>query len=472
MRILIQTNNLKEAKKDVRADFISALRITQRGFNRQQLPFRGKNDSLVAKYSLPGGLSVSFIEKQDPEIYAAIQKEINRQEFELEMIASENLVSPAVMEAQGSVLTNKYAEGYPGKRYYGGCENVDVVESLAIERAKKIYGADHANVQPHSGSQANMAVYLAEAKPGDSVLGMDLSHGGHLTHGSPVNFSGSLYQAHSYGINPETGRIDYNQIREKAKEVKPRILIAGYSAYPRELDYEAFRSIADEVGATLLVDMAHFAGLVAGGHLNNPVPFADYVTTTTHKTLRGPRGGMILCTEENAKKINSKIFPGSQGGPLEHVIAGKAIAFGEALKPEFKDYTAQVIKNAKACAEGLLENGINLVTGGTDNHLLLLDLSDREVTGKEAEDALGKAGITVNKNTVPNEKRSPFVTSGVRIGTPALSTRGMKEAEMKQIALWISQVIDRPTDENMLKEIKSSIHEMCTKFPLYPHLQG
>ena len=403
----------------------------------------------------------------DPEVFAAIQKEEDRQEYELEMIASENLVSKAVMQAQGSVLTNKYAEGYPGKRYYGGCENVDTTENLAIERAKKLFGAEHVNVQPHSGSQANMAVYLAEAKAGDSVLGMDLSNGGHLTHGSPVNFSGILFKAHHYGINPETGRIDYDQIRSIAKECQPRILIAGYSAYPRELDYQAFRSIADEVGACLLVDMAHFAGLVAGGHLSNPVPYADYVTTTTHKTLRGPRGGMILTKEENAKKLNSKIFPGIQGGPLEHVIAAKAVAFGEALSDDFKTYTGQVIKNAQCLASELMEKGIKLVTDGTDNHLILMDFSDLELTGKDAEEALGKAGITVNKNTVPNEKRSPFVTSGVRIGTPALTTRGMKEEEMKQVATWIKEVVDNYQNEKKLAQIKTNVEKLCKNFPLY-----
>lgn len=415
---------------------------------------------------------MSFIQEQDPEVFAAIEREIHRQKYELEMIASENLTSPAVMEAQGSILTNKYAEGYPGKRYYGGCENVDIIEQLAIDRAKALYGAEHANVQAHSGSQANQAVYLAEAKAGDTVLGMDLNHGGHLTHGSPVNFSGILFSAKAYGIDPATGRLDYDQIRDLAKQHKPRLLIAGYSAYPRELDYEAFRSIADEVGASLLVDMAHFAGLVAGGQLSNPVPYADYVTTTTHKTLRGPRGGLILCKEENAKKINSRIFPGIQGGPLEHVIAGKAIAFGEALRPEFKTYAAQIIRNAKACAEALLEQGIDLVTGGTDNHLLLLDLSQREITGKEAEEALGRAGITVNKNTVPGEKRSPFVTSGVRIGTPALTTRGMQEEEMRQIASWIRQCIEAPNNEEQIRKIRAEVEALCKRFPLYPHLRG
>lgn len=410
---------------------------------------------------------MEFLKNQDPEIFAAIQHEEDRQEYELEMIASENLVSKAVMEAQGSVLTNKYAEGYPGKRYYGGCENVDVVESLAIDRAKKIFGAEHINVQPHSGSQANMAVYLAEAKAGDSVLGMDLSNGGHLTHGSPVNFSGILFKAHHYGISDTTGRIDYDDIRKKAQECKPRILIAGYSAYPRDLDYKAFREIADEVGACLLVDMAHFAGLVAGGVLESPVPYADYVTTTTHKTLRGPRGGMILTKEENAKKLNSKIFPGIQGGPLEHVIAGKAVAFGEALKPDFKEYAQNVVSNAGVLADELMGHGFKLVTDGTDNHLILMDFSDREFTGKDAEIALGLAGMTVNKNTVPNEQRSPFVTSGVRIGTPALTTRGMGTDEMKQVANWMKSALDNVGNEDSLVKIKAEVKDFCVKFPLY-----
>lgn len=408
-----------------------------------------------------------YLEKQDPEIAKAIAAEADRQEYELEMIASENLVSPAVMEAQGSLLTNKYAEGYPGKRYYGGCENVDIIEQLAIDRAKALFGAEHVNVQAHSGSQANMAVFLAEAKAGDPILGMDLSNGGHLTHGSPVNFSGFLFDAHSYGIDPQTHRVNYDIVRKKALEVKPRLLIAGYSAYPRKLDWSKFKEIADEVGACLLVDMAHIAGLVAGGQHESPVPYADYVTTTTHKTLRGPRGGMILCKEENAKKVNSKIFPGIQGGPLEHVIAAKAVAFGEALRPDFKVYTEQIVKNAVVLADELMANGIELVTGGTENHLILMDLSNTEITGKAAEDALGLAGITVNKNTVPNEKRSPFVTSGIRIGTPALTTRGMKEEEMKTIAHWISKVLKNIENESELRKIKSEVKELCLQFPLY-----
>lgn len=404
----------------------------------------------------------------DPELHGYLLEETDRQKFGLEMIASENYASRAVMEAQGSVLTNKYAEGYPGKRYYGGCEFVDKIETLAIERAKKLFGAEHVNVQPHSGSQANMGVFLAIADPGDTILGMDLSHGGHLTHGSPVNFSGSIYKASHYGLDPQTHRINYDTIRKVALEVKPKILIAGYSAYPRELDFAKFREIANDVGATLVVDMAHFAGLVAGGVHPSPIPFADFVTTTTHKTLRGPRGGMILCTEAHAKKINSKIFPGIQGGPLEHVIAGKAVALKEALQPEFKTYARQIVANAKALAEGILSAGFDLVTGGTDNHLILVDLGSKSITGKDAEIALDKAGITVNKNTVPNEKRSPFVTSGVRIGTPALTSRGMKENEMKLIANWIGEVLTNPSDESALSRIKGQVRDICQSFPIYP----
>lgn len=404
----------------------------------------------------------------DPEVSAAIAKESERQQFGLEMIASENYTSRAVMEAQGSILTNKYAEGYPGKRYYGGCVNVDTVETLAIERAKKLFGVNYANVQPHSGSQANMAVYLAACKAGDTILGMDLSHGGHLTHGSPVNFSGLLFKAASYKLDAETGRINYDTIRATAKEVQPKLIIAGYSAYPRTLDFAKFKEIADEVGAQLLVDMAHFAGLVATGHHPSPVPYADYITTTTHKTLRGPRGGMILTnSEEKAKTMNSRIFPGIQGGPLEHIIAGKAVAFGEALQPEFKNYSGKVIENAQALAESMLSLGFKLVTGGTDNHLILVDLSDREITGKLAENSLDEAGITVNKNTVPNEKRSPFVTSGIRIGTPALTTRGMGPAEMKQIAKWIAQVLNNPEDVNLKNAIHEEVKQLCKHFPIY-----
>ena len=403
----------------------------------------------------------------DPEVFQFIHLERDRQEYGLEMIASENYVSKSVLEAQGSILTNKYAEGYPGKRYYGGCENVDHLEQLAIDRAKLLFGCEHANVQPHSGSQANMATFFAAAPTGSTILGMDLSHGGHLTHGASVNFSGSLYQPVFYGIDPKTGRINYDVILDQARKHKPKILIAGYSAYPRHLDFKLFRDIADEVGATLVVDMAHFAGLVAAGVHTSPVGFADYVTTTTHKTLRGPRGGMILCSNERAKTLNSKIFPGIQGGPLEHVIAAKAVAFGEALKPEFKTYAQQIVKNAQALAKGLMDAGYDLVTGGTDNHLLLMDLSERTITGKDAEIALDRAGITVNKNTVPNEKRSPFVTSGIRIGTPALTTRGMKEPEMKQIALWITKVLENPHQESVLVKIKEEVKELAGRFPIY-----
>jgi len=408
-----------------------------------------------------------YLEQQDPEIAKALALETERQEYGLEMIASENYASKAVMEAQGTILTNKYAEGYPGKRYYGGCEFVDQIEQLAIDRLKQLFGCEHANVQPHSGSQANMAVYLATAKAGDTILGMDLAHGGHLTHGSPVNFSGFLFNAVHYGLDPQTGRINYDLIRDTAKKHKPRLLIAGYSAYPRTLDFSLFRQIADEVGATLMVDMAHFAGLVAGGEHSNPVPFADYVTSTTHKTLRGPRGGIILCSSENAKALNSKIFPGIQGGPLEHVIAAKAVAFGEALRPDFKVYANQVVRNSKALAQAMLDEGFDLVTGGTDNHLILVDLSNREITGKDAELALDHAGITVNKNTVPNEKRSPFVTSGVRIGTPALTTRGMKESDMKTIASWIGEVLNNAKSESTITKIKGQVRELCLKFPIY-----
>jgi glycine hydroxymethyltransferase len=408
-----------------------------------------------------------FLEKTDPEIKKWIDKETERQKFGLEMIASENYTSQSVMEAQGSILTNKYAEGYPGKRYYGGCEFVDQIEQLAIDRAKQLFGCEHANVQPHSGSQANMAVYLATMNVGDTVMGMDLSHGGHLTHGSPVNFSGSLFKVVSYGLDPKTHRLNYDMIMENAKTHKPKMIIAGYSAYPRSLDFGKFREIANAVGAILVVDMAHFAGLVAGGVHPSPVPYADYVTTTTHKTLRGPRGGLILCSEANGKKVNSKIFPGIQGGPLEHVIAGKAVALGEALKPDFKDYAKQIVANAKVLADTLMNEGFSLVTGGTDNHLLLLDLSQGDLTGKDAEIALDHAGITVNKNTVPNEKRSPFVTSGVRIGTPALTTRGMKEAEMKQVGAWIATVLRDSKSEATLTKVKSQVKELCQRFPIY-----
>lgn len=408
------------------------------------------------------------LKETDPELHAIIGEEFRRQTDGLEMIASENYASLAVMEAQGSCLTNKYAEGYPGKRYYGGCHFVDQAESLAQKRLNQLFGSQFCNVQPHSGSQANMAVYLAALQAGDTILGMDLSHGGHLTHGSPVNFSGILFKAASYGLDSVTGLLNFDTIRAKAREVKPKMIIAGYSAYPRVLDFARFKEIADEVGAVLLVDMAHFSGLVAGGVHPNPVPYADYVTSTTHKTLRGPRGGIILTnSEENAKRMNSKIFPGIQGGPLEHVIAAKAVAFGEALKPDFKVYAQKIVQNAKALAESLLSEGCHLVTGGTDNHLMLVDLSQTEVTGKVAETALDEAGITVNKNTVPNEKRSPFVTSGVRIGTPALTTRGMGPQEMKTIGKWISQVLKTPDDTGLKSRIREQVRDLCRQFPIY-----
>jgi len=409
----------------------------------------------------------SPLQTQDPEIYNIIEKEKNRQITGLEMIASENYVSPAVLEAQGSILTNKYAEGYPGKRYYGGCEFVDLSEQLAIDRAKKLFGCTHANVQPHSGSQANMAVYMAELKPGETVMGMDLSHGGHLTHGSPVSFSGSLYRAVHYGVSPKTKLLDYDLIREQAKQEKPKMIIAGYSAYSRVLDFAKFKEIADEIGAKLFVDMAHFAGLVAAGLHPSPIPFADYVTTTTHKTLRGPRGGMILCSEALGKTVNSKIFPGIQGGPLEHVIAAKAVAFGEALKPDFKKYCQRIIDNARALAEVLVSYKFDLVTGGTDNHLMLLDLTNKNITGKDAENWLGLGGITVNKNTVPFETRSPFITSGIRIGTPALTTRGMGLGEMKKIGAWINEILSSGGDEKIANRVHSEVKELCQGFPLY-----
>ncbi|BCR04761.1 serine hydroxymethyltransferase [Desulfuromonas versatilis] len=405
----------------------------------------------------------------DPEIAATIVRETERQEYNLEFIASENFVSENVLEAQGSVLTNKYAEGYPGKRYYGGCEFVDVAEQLAIDRACQLFGAEHANVQPHSGSQANMAVYFATCQPGDTVLGMNLAHGGHLTHGSPVNFSGKLYNIVPYGVKKETGTIDYEEVERLAVENKPKLIVVGASAYPREIDFPAFRRIADKVGAMVMVDMAHIAGLVAAGVHPNPVPYAEFVTTTTHKTLRGPRGGMILCREEFAKKLNSNIFPGIQGGPLMHVIAAKAVAFKEALAPEFKQYARQVVDNAQALAAGLMKRGFNLVSGGTDNHLMLVDLSGTEITGKVAEETLEMAGITVNKNAVPFDTRSPFVTSGFRIGTPATTTRGLKEAEMEKVAEWIGRALKNIGNEAELESIREEIKELCQAFPLYAH---
>jgi glycine hydroxymethyltransferase len=405
----------------------------------------------------------------DPEISAAIRRETERQEYSLEFIASENFVSERVLEAQGSVLTNKYAEGYPGKRYYGGCECVDVAEQLAIDRAKQLFGAEHANVQPHSGSQANMAVYFATCKPGDTILGMNLAHGGHLTHGSPVNFSGKLFNIVPYGVRKETGRIDYDEVERLAMEHNPKLIVVGASAYPRVIDFEAFRRVADKVGAPVMVDMAHFAGLVAAGVHPSPVPHAEFVTTTTHKTLRGPRGGMILCREEYAKTLNSNIFPGIQGGPLMHVIAAKAVAFKEALQPEFKAYASQIVANAKVLAESLVGRGYNLVSGGTDNHLMLVDFSGSDLTGKLAEETLEHAGITVNKNAVPFDTRSPFVTSGIRIGTPATTTRGLREAEMKQVAEWIDRALNNVGRLDELAKIRNEIRELCRQFPLYAH---
>nr|WP_298038357.1 serine hydroxymethyltransferase [uncultured Desulfuromonas sp.] len=410
-----------------------------------------------------------MIAQFDPEIAASIRRETERQEYSLEFIASENFVSELVLEAQGSVLTNKYAEGYPGKRYYGGCEFVDVAEQLAIDRAKELFGAEHANVQPHSGSQANMAVYFTVCQPGDTVLGMNLAHGGHLTHGSPVNFSGKLFNIVPYGVKKETGTIDYEEVERLAEEHRPKLIVVGASAYPRTIDFAAFRRIADKVGAMVMVDMAHIAGLVATGQHPSPVPHAEFVTTTTHKTLRGPRGGMILCREEFAKKINSNIFPGIQGGPLMHVIAAKAVAFKEALSAEFKDYSAQVVKNASALAEGLVKRGFNLVSGGTDNHLMLLDFSGTELTGKVAEETLEKAGITVNKNAVPFDTRSPFVTSGIRIGTPATTSRGLKELEMALVAEWIDRALENVGNDAALAEIRQEIRQLCERFPLYAH---
>ena len=406
---------------------------------------------------------------RDPEIADAIRNESRRQVSKLELIASENFVSPAVREAQGSVMTNKYAEGYPGKRYYGGCEFVDVAENLARNRAMELFGATYANVQPHSGSQANMAAYLALINPGDTVMGMDLTHGGHLTHGSPVNFSGSTYHFVSYGVNRETGRIDYDEVERIAMENHPALIMAGASAYSRTIDFARFRAIADKVGAKLVVDMAHIAGIVAAGLHPSPIPYADITTTTTHKTLRGPRGGMILTckADELGKKINSKIFPGIQGGPLMHVIAAKAVAFGEALRPEFKIYQAQILSNAKKLASCLTSAGYKLVSGGTDNHLMLLDLSSTELTGKDAEHALDMAGITVNKNTVPFETRSPFITSGIRLGVAALTTRGMKEEEMEKVGGWIVDVLRNISNESRLSEIRADVEHFAQSYPLF-----
>jgi len=413
--------------------------------------------------------NTSTIEEFDPELHAAITDEERRQEEHIELIASENYASPRVMAAQGSVLTNKYAEGYPGKRYYGGCEYVDVAEQLAIERAKELFGADYVNVQPHSGSQANAAALFALLTPGDTILGMSLSDGGHLTHGSPVNFSGKFYNAVQYGVIAETGQLDYEQVQAQADEHKPRLIIAGFSAHSRVLDWQRFRDIADSCGAYLMVDMAHVAGLVATGHYPNPLPVADVVTTTTHKTLRGPRGGMILAREndELTKKFNSLVFPGTQGGPLMHVIAAKAVAFKEALQPDFKEYQQNVVDNAKAMSAVFVERGYQIVSGGTDNHLILLSLLDKDITGKDADAVLGSANITVNKNTVPNDPRSPFVTSGLRLGTPAITTRGFGDAETREMTGWICDILDDIDNAATIDRVKDQVLELCSRYPFY-----
>ncbi|MFT5874652.1 MAG: glycine hydroxymethyltransferase [Clostridium sp.] len=408
---------------------------------------------------------MEYLKNSDLLVYEIIEEENKRQEDHIELIASENFVSRAVLEANGSILTNKYAEGYPAKRYYGGCEVVDKVENLARDRMKELFGCEHVNVQPHSGSQANMAVYFSVLKPGDTVLGMNLSHGGHLTHGSPVNFSGMLYNFIPYGVNSETETIDYDEVRTLAKKHNPKMIVIGASAYPRAIDFKLFKEICDEVGAYMFVDMAHIAGLVATGAHESPVPYADFVTTTTHKTLRGPRGGAILCKEKYAKQIDKSIFPGMQGGPLMQTIAAKAVCFGEALRPEFKVYIEQVVKNAKILGEELIKYGFKLVSGGTDNHLLLIELTNKNITGKEAEKLLDLVGITVNKNTVPNETLSPFVTSGIRVGTPAVTTRGFKEEEMKKIAELINETIENR--EGNLESIREKVVQLCSKYPLY-----
>ena len=410
---------------------------------------------------------MSFLEKQDPNIQAVINQELARQRDKLEMIASENFVSQAVMEAQGSVLTNKYAEGYPGKRYYGGCENVDVIETLAIERAKRLFSAEHANVQPHSGSQANFGVYFALLQPGDTIVGMNLSHGGHLTHGSPVNVSGTYFNVVPYGVDAETQQIDYDEFRKIVLEAKPKLIIAGGSAYSRQIDFKKMADVAHEVDAIFMVDMAHFAGLVAAGLHPNPVEYADIVTTTTHKTLRGPRGGMILCKEKYAKAIDKAIFPGIQGGPLMHVIAAKAVAFGEALQPEFKVYAQQVIDNAKALAAALQEKGLTIVSGGTDTHVMLVDVRNTGLTGKEAEHLLDEVGITCNKNTIPFDPASPFVTSGIRLGTPALTTRGLQVKDMEEIADIIATVLKNPEDKAVHEAASKRVAALCEAYPLY-----
>ncbi|MBA3927899.1 serine hydroxymethyltransferase [Listeria rustica] len=411
-----------------------------------------------------------YLQKHDKAVFDAIELELGRQRSNIELIASENFVTEQVMEAMGSVLTNKYAEGYPGKRYYGGCEYVDIVENLARDRAKQLFGAEYANVQPHSGAQANMAVYHATLKPGDVVLGMNLSHGGHLTHGSPANFSGELYKFVAYGVDEETKQIDYDKVREIALEHKPKMIVAGASAYPRAIDFAKFREIADEVGAYLMVDMAHIAGLVATGHHQNPVPYADFVTTTTHKTLRGPRGGMILAKAEWEAKLNKAIFPGIQGGPLMHVIAAKAVAFGEALQPEFTTYSENILKNSKQLAKTLQENDVAVLTGGSDNHLLLIDLKPLGLTGKAAEAVLDDVGLTVNKNTIPFETESPFVTSGIRVGVAAVTTRGFDEEAIARVGKLIAKVLHNLEDEAVLAEVKQEVAEITAEYPLYPSL--
>jgi glycine hydroxymethyltransferase len=414
----------------------------------------------------------SPLARTDPAVFAAIRRETARQEYNLELIASENYVSEAVLEAQGSVLTNKYAEGYPGKRYYGGCEFVDQVERLAITRACELFGAEAANVQPHSGSQANMSVYFSLLKPGDTILAMNLSHGGHLTHGSPVNFSGKFFRIVPYGVRESDGRIDLDQVLHLARTEHPKLIVVGYSAYPREIDFAPFRAIADEVGASLMADIAHFAGLVAAGIHPSPVPYCDFVTTTTHKTLRGPRGGLILNREANAKALNSSVFPGNQGGPLMHIIAAKAVALAEAQRPEFRAYQRQIVANAAALANGLIRGGLRLCSGGTDNHLMLIDLRGTEITGKAAEEALDRAHITVNKNAIPFDPRPPFVTSGIRIGTPAVTTRGMREPEMEQIADLIARALQHLGDEPALTRLAGEVRALCERFPVYRQRLG
>jgi glycine hydroxymethyltransferase len=415
---------------------------------------------------------MSTLKSQDPEIYNAIKNELERQRSYLELIASENIVSEAVLEAQGSIFTNKYAEGYPSKRYYGGCDYADAVENLAIDRAKELFQAEYANVQAHSGSQANMAVYFAALNPGDKVLGMDLAHGGHLTHGSPVNFSGQLFNFISYGVDKETGTISMEEVERVAHEHRPRMIVAGASAYPRLIDFEAFRVIADQIDALFMVDMAHIAGLIAAGVHPSPVPYADYVTTTTHKTMRGPRGGLILAKKEYGKNLNSKIFPGIQGGPLMHVIAAKAVSFKEAMAREFVLYQQQVVKNSQALGAALIHYGFRLVSGGSDNHLILVDLTNKDITGKKAEEILESAGLTVNKNAVPFDTQSRFVTGGIRVGTPAVTSRGLKEHEMRQIAQWMNRAIINHRDEQEIRKIRSEVKQLCKKFPIYPHLQA